>query len=85
MTALHFVQGGTLHPVELKGPTSYELWERSFLCLRTALIMLDVATLGRIDSYMRLIKDYDARYAGQWPRIYQADCQCRGELMERLR
>eukprot|EP00971_Amphidinium_carterae_P297670 5914243-Amphidinium_carterae.1 len=60
MTAMHFMQGGTLHPVELKGPTSYELWERSFLCLRTALIMLDIATLGRIDSYMRLIKDYDA-------------------------
>eukprot|EP00971_Amphidinium_carterae_P306546 6091650-Amphidinium_carterae.1 len=47
--------------------------------------MLDVATLGRIDSSMRLIKDYDARYAGQWPRIYQVDCQCRGEFMERVR
>eukprot|EP00971_Amphidinium_carterae_P222979 4424480-Amphidinium_carterae.1 len=73
---MHFSGTGEFRPVELHGPASYEVWEQSYLCLRTALLMLGAVSLGRLDAYMSFIKQYAARY-NLWAKVYEADMKCR--------
>ena len=81
-----FSSDGTLLPIEVSGPPSYDHWLASYLCLRTALISWKVIDLGRVDAYSRLIGRYVARYGqSSWFQIYQADVRCRSEHMERIR
>ena len=81
-----FASDGTLMPIEVSGPPSYENWLASYLCLHTALISWQVVDLGRVDGYARLIGRYVSRYGqGSWFQIYQADVRCRSEHMERIR
>ena len=81
-----FSSDGTLLPIEVSGPPSYDHWVASYLCLRTALISWKVIDLGRVDAYSRLIGRYVARYGqASWFQIYQADVRCRSEHMERIR
>eukprot|EP00971_Amphidinium_carterae_P214024 4247436-Amphidinium_carterae.1 len=61
-------------------------WEQCFHCLRTALIMLDAVSLGALEAYKDLVKDYSDKFgAGCWHLIYQTDYQCRLEHMELAR
>ena len=80
-----FTHDGTLQPIEVSGPPSFDHWLSSYLCLRTALVSWQVVDLGRVDAYARLIGRYVARYEGSWFQIYQADVRCRSEHMERIR
>eukprot|EP00971_Amphidinium_carterae_P061329 1214396-Amphidinium_carterae.1 len=73
LQGMHFTGTGELRQVELSGPLSYELWGKSYLCLRTALIMLDVVTLGKLDAYATLIRQYSARYSSCWSVVVEAD------------
>eukprot|EP00971_Amphidinium_carterae_P280058 5559647-Amphidinium_carterae.1 len=73
LQSLQFVGNGDLRPVELPGPPTYENWERSYVILRGALIMVDAVSLGRLDAYMQKIKTYNTKFVGCWPLIYEAD------------
>ena len=81
-----FGADGTIQPIEVSGPPSFDFWSKSYACLRTALISWRAVELGRLDMYAGMIRRYVSRYGERaWLQIYQADVRCRGEHMERVR
>eukprot|EP00971_Amphidinium_carterae_P143014 2833576-Amphidinium_carterae.1 len=85
LTGMQIMPDGGLQQVEMKGPTTYHMWEKSYVILRTGLLMLDAVTLGHLDSYMRMVRGYAEQYPHAWSVVYAADMKCRLELMANLR
>ena len=81
-----FHNDGSIHNVEIKGPPTFESWQQCFAVFRTACIFLDLADLGTIIMYEKLIARYHSRYGPvAWLIIYQADVRTRAELWPRMR
>eukprot|EP00971_Amphidinium_carterae_P119885 2374579-Amphidinium_carterae.1 len=59
----------------MPGPVSVEVWCQSYAAV----------TLGRLEAYEQLIKQYATRYPTGWETVYKADVQCRSGLMSRVR
>jgi hypothetical protein len=78
--------GGTLHTIEILGPSSLEAWKESYDVLFTALIMLDVVRRPQLAAYRAKICALHAQYGPRcWALLYQADVRCRSEHMELVR
>ncbi len=83
---LNFDRNGQLVAAEIPGPSAYEWWEPCFDTFKTAAIMRDIISPGRLDAYKAHIRHYVQRYGRQaWLVIYQADVRARKELPERIR
>eukprot|EP00971_Amphidinium_carterae_P017976 354278-Amphidinium_carterae.1 len=82
---MQFTSSGVLRPVELHGPSCFEAWESSYAVLKTALLMLDAVSLGKLELYHSMIREFVARFPSHWPMVYQADCPARSELMDRTK
>jgi len=81
-----FGSDGRLLPVEMFGPPSFDIWERSYTILSTALMMLKAVSITALNGYRALIRRYASRYGPSvWHLIYQCDVRMRSEQMERLR
>ena len=73
-------------PVEVFGPPSFDLWERSYDILSTTLCMTKSVSISALGRYKALIKRFASRYGPTvWHLIYQADVRMRSEHMERMR
>ena len=77
---------GVLKRTEMKGPDTYEAWEACFVVLRTALVMLEVASPYAVDAYKSKIQKFHVRFGPScWLLLYQADIRMRLEHFERIR
>eukprot|EP00971_Amphidinium_carterae_P329606 6462180-Amphidinium_carterae.1 len=85
LTAMQFTSSGALLPIELHGPACFDSWEASDAVLKTSLIMLDAVSLGKLEQYHTLMKEYASRFPSHWSMVYQADCRARSELMDRTK
>jgi hypothetical protein len=86
LSGVSFTRDGSLVPIELSGPATFDQWLKNFKCLRTGLISWGAVSLGRLDGYSDMISRYHSRYGPSiWHVLYQADVRCRSEHMERVR
>eukprot|EP00971_Amphidinium_carterae_P311841 6198556-Amphidinium_carterae.1 len=60
----------------MPGPVTVDLWCQSYAVLKTALVMLRAVTLGKLEAYEQMIKQYAVRYPSGWETVYKADVQC---------
>jgi hypothetical protein len=70
---------------ELPGPSGIDQWRASFRVYRTALLMLQAATMATAVAYEAFIEKLDRLYKGCWHLIVQADELARSEHMLRLK
>lgn len=70
---------------ELPGPSSFVQWRTSFRILRTALIMLDSASLAALHNYEMAIEKMTRTYPTAWHLIYAADELARSAHSNRVR
>eukprot|EP00971_Amphidinium_carterae_P070019 1385482-Amphidinium_carterae.1 len=69
--------------VDMKGAGTYHELEQCYHVLRTVLVMLDCVSLGALEVYKDLVKEFGGRFSPVcWHLIYQTDYQCRLEHME---
>jgi hypothetical protein len=81
-----FHSDGSIHSIEIKGPPTFDSWQLCFAVFRTACTLLDVADLGTIITYEKLVARYHIRYGpAAWLILYQADVRTRAELWPRIR
>jgi hypothetical protein len=86
LAGVRIASDGKLVPTELSGPPSFELWEKSYDLLTTAMIMMGVMSLSKIEAYKKKIKGYVTKFGeGVWLVIYQADVRFRMEHLLTLR
>ena len=78
---------GSIIPIEVTGPSNIDCWwNKSYICLRTALISWKAVDWDGWTSCGNMIKRYVSRYGSSvWFKIYQAESRCRSEHMERVR
>ena len=70
---------------ELPGPATFVQWRASFRILRTALVMLDAASLASLHAYEMTIERLTRTYPSAWHLIYSADELARSSHSNRLR
>lgn len=70
---------------ELPGPSTFIQWRTSFRILRTALIMLDAASLAALHNYEMVIEKLTRTYPTAWHLIYAADELARSGHSNRVR
>ena len=71
---------------EFPGPPNYEAWHKIFRCMRTAFLLLEVATAERLDAYGEHIRSLNNRFGHEcWDIVYHADIHMRSEEFERIR
>ena len=70
---------------ELPGPSTFVQWRTSFRILRTALIMLDAASLAALHNYEMAIEKMTRNYPTAWHLIYAADELARSAHSNRVR
>ena len=76
---------GTLKRQELPGPSSFIDWWRSWVVLKTALLLLGAVQPERLDAYGEHVRTLNDRFgADTWFIIYQADARMRQEEFERI-
>ncbi len=81
-----FTSDGSLRNIEVAGPPTVDVWDASFMVMRTGAIMLDAIDLGVLDAYSSLIRRFHTRYGPScWLLLYQADTRFRLEHLERVR
>ena len=80
-------KAGQLMQAEVFGPPDLESWKASYQVWCNALIMLDVADLGPLNTYRSKIETLYLRYGTTrvWSLLYQSDVRARLEHMPRLR
>ena len=80
------VETGTWKRVELPGPPDFNTWWKSWLVLKTALLLLQCVDAERLEHYGEFIRQLVDMYGPEsWFLIYQADVRFRSEEMERIR
>ena len=71
---------------EFPGPPNFEAWHKIFRCMRTAFLLLEVATAERLDAYGEHIRSLNSRFGHEcWDIVYHADIHMRSEEFERIR
>ena len=86
MRGLRPVGDGVWAPVEMSGPTSFNMWLACFLVFRTAAIMLRMITPAALDSYIAQIQLWHNLYGQKcWHIIAHADQIARERFWERAR
>ena len=68
---------GRLQTRLLHGPTSFEGWRKCWAVFRSAMVMLDAASLGALNSYEEGLKELAFMYESSWAVISQADLHMR--------
>ena len=69
----------------LEGPVSVDDWVRSWRVFRTAMIMLEGASVGTLDAYEKGVVGLAAMYPTCWGIISVADDLCRQEKWELIK
>jgi len=70
---------------ELQGPSSFLHWWKSWVVLKTALLLLRAVQPERLDAYGEHVRTLNDRFgASSWFIIYQADVRMRQEEFERI-
>ena len=70
---------------EVPGPSSFVQWQASFRVYRTALLMLEVATMATLVAYESHVEKLSRLYQGAWHLIVAADDLARADHLTRLR
>lgn len=70
---------------EIPGPASYVQWLASWKVYRSALIMLNYATMATLVAYEAAVEKLVRLYPGCWHLIVQAEDLARGEHLARLK
>ena len=83
-TYLPTPEGGYLMK-EVPGPSCFSQWQGSFKVYRSALLMLDVASMATLVAYESHIEKMSKLYSSAWHLIVAADDLARAEHLTRLR
>ena len=76
---------GTYLQRDLPGPPTYQGWLASWRVLKTACLMLNVASLAALEVYGRHVEKLVTQWPSAWGLIYQAEDAARAERMAKLR
>ena len=76
---------GTYLQRDLPGPPTYQGWVAAWRVLKTALIMLNVASLASLEIYGKHIEKMVTQWPSAWGLIYSAEDSARAERMAKLR
>jgi len=76
---------GTYLQRDLPGPPTYQGWLASWRVLKTACIMLDIASLASLEVYGKHIERLVTQWPSAWGLIYSAEDAARAERMAKLR
>eukprot|EP00435_Cladocopium_sp_Y103_P054112 s157_g17.t1 len=76
---------GTYLQRDLPGPPTYQGWLASWRVLKTALIMLDAASLAALETYGKHVERLVTQWPSAWGLIYSAEDSARAERMAKLR
>ncbi|CAE7256557.1 unnamed protein product [Symbiodinium sp. CCMP2592] len=69
---------------ELPGPASITQWSACYKVYRTALIMLNVVSVARLQAYEEFVERMARRYTNCWHLVYTAEDRARAELSARV-
>ena len=72
---------GTYLQRDLPGPPTYQGWLASWRVLKTACIMLDIASLASLEVYGKHIERLVTQWPSAWGLIYSAEDAARAERM----
>ena len=66
---------------EIAGPSSIDSWRECWAVFEAAAFMLNVASLGTLQSYASHFLERARRFSGAWHICCQADAYCRSEFL----
>ena len=76
---------GTFLQRDFPGPPTYQGWLAAWRVLKTACLMLNIASLAALEVYGRHIEKLVTQWPSAWGLIYQAEDAARAERMAKLR
>ena len=83
---VNFRADGTLGPIEITGPSDFEVWLQCWKVFANAMIMLHAIDLGVLEDYEEKITSLNRMLGSTcWLQLYQADVRARLEHVARIK